>query len=1007
VKTPCVVATIANITLSGVQTIDGTAVVADDRVLVKDQTSAIDNGIWVVGASAWSRAHDFDGARDVVKGTAIYVFAGDTQSAGNWRLTTASPVIGTTSLAFTQDTVISVTGDVTGAASSVNSNFALFSGTTGKLLKDSSINSASFDAAGVAAAAIITHVAVSDPHTQYMERANNLSDVTVAATARTNLGLGTAAVTASSAYATAAQGTKADTALQAADIGSTLELDTTMFTANTIDTDTTLAANSDTRIATQKAIKAYADSISVGLSPRTNCRVASTAALTVTYNNGASGVGATLTNADTQAAIAIDGVTLALNDRVLIKDQVTTFQNGIYTATTLGNGASNWVLTRATDFDAASASEVAVGAYTTVTAGTVNTNRTYRESGLGAFTLGTTPIIFEIFFDSATITAGTGLQKIGNELSIDSTVATKIATTKGDLLGFSTVPARLAVGSKGKLLTADSSGTTGLSWQYGTYLNVKTVFGAAGDATGTSGVGTDDTAAIQAGLDYIAANGGVLYFPTGKYRITSALSELFTFTALSLGAPSIKGDGSRNSQIYWDGSSSPSTFMMTLRHTDSDVAGSHAHSVVEGLGFLPMSGKGGYASGLKLANLAYMSVRDIWSIGLYYGLWLDQVISSHFECLNLRFNSYGLWSVGSAVSAITGNSFANNALTFTSCIIGVNSIGGLTSLDGNITYLGGSVEANGTSGSAGSGYGVKLSSTAQDHPQSCNFFGTYLELNGTSGDLGGNAATADVWIIDGNTADNNSYGFYGCYFGRSGSNPLAYAPHGIYINKTTNNACNLTVIGCTFTDYNGYTAAPTHEYIKLVTSGSGDSSKFNLNVQGNYYNQSTEQPDFILGTTYRPGTIASYVHLKSYSALVCRNTAQSITTGTATAISFDTSDYNDTSIWSAGSPTRLTVPAGAIRIRLAGGVRYVADSTANANWQLFIRKAGSSFNGMPYNQLLHPGGTFNHTLNVSSGILSVTGGDWFELYTQQNTGSSVNTDTALSGTTWFSMEIVE
>jgi len=81
------------------------------------------------------------------------------------------------------------------------------------------------------------------------------------------------------------------------------------------------------------------------------CLAATTANLTATYANGTSGVGATLTNSGTQAALILDGVTLAVGNRVLVKDQVTALQNGIYTVTNTGSASTNWVLTRSTDYD--------------------------------------------------------------------------------------------------------------------------------------------------------------------------------------------------------------------------------------------------------------------------------------------------------------------------------------------------------------------------------------------------------------------------------------------------------------------------------------------------------------------------------------------------------------------------------------------------------------------------------------------------------------------------------
>ena len=81
------------------------------------------------------------------------------------------------------------------------------------------------------------------------------------------------------------------------------------------------------------------------------CLVATTSNLTATYANGTTGVGATLTNSGTQAALILDGVTLVAGNRVLVKDQATGLQNGIYTVTNIGSVSTNWILTRASDYD--------------------------------------------------------------------------------------------------------------------------------------------------------------------------------------------------------------------------------------------------------------------------------------------------------------------------------------------------------------------------------------------------------------------------------------------------------------------------------------------------------------------------------------------------------------------------------------------------------------------------------------------------------------------------------
>ena len=100
-KAPVRVATTANITLSGEQTIDDIAVVAGDRVLVKDQTDGTENGIYDASATAWSRSADFDGSRDVVSGTLVLVTSGTVGSQAIYQVTTADPItIDTTSLTF-------------------------------------------------------------------------------------------------------------------------------------------------------------------------------------------------------------------------------------------------------------------------------------------------------------------------------------------------------------------------------------------------------------------------------------------------------------------------------------------------------------------------------------------------------------------------------------------------------------------------------------------------------------------------------------------------------------------------------------------------------------------------------------------------------------------------------------------------------------------------------------------------------------------------------------------
>lgn len=133
--------------------------------------------------------------------------------------------------------------------------------------------------------------------------------------------------------------------------------------ANLVTTDPTLTQG--------VATKNYVDTVATGLEIQPSVVAATTGALTATYANGASGVGATLTNAGAFAVFALDGVSPTVGQRVLIKNQASALQNGIYTVTNTGDAVSvNWVITRATDYD--QPAEIQPGDLVVVDGGTVN-----------------------------------------------------------------------------------------------------------------------------------------------------------------------------------------------------------------------------------------------------------------------------------------------------------------------------------------------------------------------------------------------------------------------------------------------------------------------------------------------------------------------------------------------------------------------------------------------------------------------------------------------------------
>jgi hypothetical protein len=161
-----------------------------------------------------------------------------------------------------------------------------------------------------------------------------------------------------------------------------------------------LILNADPVVALGAVTKQYADAIAASIDFKDAAYAASTTALTVTYSNGVLGVGATLTNAGAQATFAIDGVSPAATSRILIKNQASTFQNGIYTVTNVGSGSTNWVLTRSTDYNLAPL-QIFPGTLVPVDNGTVNAITSWVETAT-VTTIGTDPITFSQF------TAGPG-----------------------------------------------------------------------------------------------------------------------------------------------------------------------------------------------------------------------------------------------------------------------------------------------------------------------------------------------------------------------------------------------------------------------------------------------------------------------------------------------------------------------------------------------------------------------------------------------------------------------
>ncbi len=141
------------------------------------------------------------------------------------------------------------------------------------------------------------------------------------------------------------------------------------------------------------ATKAYVDSVASGLDIKASCTLATAAALPACTSSG-SGVGKTLTG-DAYGVLTIDSVASVLNDRILVQDQSTGADNGIFDVTTEGTGGVAFVLTRSTDFD--EDAEVTAGAFTFIEEGTINGDKGFVLTTNDPITVDTTALVFSQF----------------------------------------------------------------------------------------------------------------------------------------------------------------------------------------------------------------------------------------------------------------------------------------------------------------------------------------------------------------------------------------------------------------------------------------------------------------------------------------------------------------------------------------------------------------------------------------------------------------------------------
>ena len=294
---------------------------------------------------------------------------------------------------------------------------------------------------------------------------------------------------------------------------------------------TSVTLTQDPTTALQVTTKQYVDgqiAIVSNTTFHTAAQAATTANLTATYNNGSGGVGATLTNAGTLAAFSVDGYNANLNDRILVKDMTTGAYNGIYVVTTVGSGSTNWVLTRATDFNTVGTGPnyIETGSAVFIQGGVFNGSTSWTMTTTGTITVGTTSLVWAQTSAAGNILVNAPLTKSGNTISL-GTVGVSFGgtgltsyTAYGLLYAPTTASiGQIGTGTSGYPLISGGSGAAPSFAQLSLTAGVTGILPTGNGGTGTSSTFTQGSVVFAGASGNYAQNNTKFFWDNTNNRL--------------------------------------------------------------------------------------------------------------------------------------------------------------------------------------------------------------------------------------------------------------------------------------------------------------------------------------------------------------------------------------------------------------------------------------------------------------------------------------------------------